>query len=167
MSLQPGAIAPAFALPAKPGEIVDVGRSIGRKPVVLLFFPLAFSPVCSDEMCHFRDHWEQWDSLDADLFGVSVDSPFVTDKFRREMNIPFPVLSDFNREAARSYDVLHEDLFGMKGVAKRSAYVIGADGTIRYAWVTDDPGVQVNFEEIRAAVEQESVGGEERGEGAK
>ncbi|TVQ52160.1 MAG: peroxiredoxin [Phycisphaerales bacterium] len=155
MSLQPGAAAPIFTLPAKPGENVDVGQSIGRKPVVLLFFPMAFSPVCSDEMCHFRDHWEQWNLLDADIFGISVDNLFVTEKFRQELNIPFPVLSDFNKEVARQYDVLYDDPFGMKGIAKRSAYVIGADGTIKYVWFTDDPGVQVNFDEIRAEVESE------------
>ncbi len=157
MSLQPGTAAPTFVLPARPGENVDLGGSIGRKPVVLLFFPLAFSPVCSDEMCHFRDHWEQWKSLDAEIFAISVDSLFVTDKFRQELNLPFPVLSDFNKEVAQQYDVLYEDPFGMKGIARRSAYVIGADGTVKYAWEADDPGVQVNFEEIRAAVADETA----------
>lgn len=151
MALKPGDAAPTFTLPAKPGEMVDLSQHIGREAVVLLFFPLAFSSVCTAEMCHFRDHWSAWQQLDAHVFGISVDSPFVTDKFRQDLDIPFPILSDFNREAARQYDVLHDDLFGLKGVAKRSAFVIGPDGKVKYAWVTDDPGVQVKFNEIKRA----------------
>ena len=152
MSLQTGQPAPSFTLPSKPGNPVDVGAAIGKQPVVLLFFPLAFSPVCTDEMCHFRDHWKEWSSLDAQVFGISVDSPFVTEKFRAEQNIPFPVLSDFNKDVSRQYGVLHEDLIGLKGVSKRSAFVIGTDGKVKYAWVTDNPKVQVPFDEVRQAV---------------
>jgi peroxiredoxin len=81
-----------------------------------------------------------------------VDSPFVTDRFRSDQNIPFPILSDFNKDVASRYGVLHEDLLGLKGVAKRSAFVIGADGRVAYAWVTEDPRVQVPFDEIKAAL---------------
>lgn len=152
MPLTPGDTAPTFSLPAKPGEMVDVGRHIGRDTVVLLFFPLAFSPTCTDEMCHFRDHWSEWEHLGATVFGISVDSLFVTAKFREENDIPFPILSDFNREVGRQYDVLHEDRFGMKDIARRSAFVIGPNGTVTYAWATDDAGVQVKFDEIKQAV---------------
>lgn len=152
MTVRTGDKAPGFKLPAKPGEEVDVASMIGREKVVLLFFPLAFSSVCTDEMCHMRDNWNQFSNLNARVFGISVDSPFVTDRFREQERIPFPILSDFNKDVARSYGVLHEDLFGLKGVAKRSAFVIGEDGTVKYAWVTDDPGVQVNFDEIAAAL---------------
>ena len=119
---------------------------------MLLFFPLAFSPVCTDEMCHMRDTWSQWESLEAQVLGISVDSPFVTDRFRSDQNIPFPILSDFNKSTAASYGVLYEDLKGLKGVAKRSAFVVGTDGKIAYAWVTEDPKVQVPFDEVKAAL---------------
>lgn len=154
MSVRKGDKAPTFALPAKPGDVVDLINHIGKDRIVLLFFPLAFSPVCSDEMCHFRDNWSQWKDLGAKIFGISVDSPFVTDKFQQEMNIPFPVLSDFNKDVSARYGVLHEDLLGLKGVSKRSAFVIDESGTIAYAWVSDDPRVQVKFDEVKAAVGQ-------------
>jgi len=153
MSIRIGESAKTFTLPHKPGETIDLGQHIGRERVVLLFFPLAFSPVCTDEMCHFRDSWGDWDSIDAKVFGISVDSPFITEKFRVDQNIPFAILSDFNKEVAAAYGVLHEDLFGLKGVAKRATFVIEADGKVSYAWVTDDPGVQVPFDEIKATLQ--------------
>ena len=134
-------------------EPCNVGDHIGKENVVLLFFPLAFSPVCTDEMCHFRDHWSDWEGLNAKIFGISVDSPFVTDKFRQELSIPFPVLSDFNKEVSTMYGALHEELIGMRGVSKRSAFVIGPDGLVKYAWVSDSPKVQVNFEEVKASIQ--------------
>jgi peroxiredoxin len=150
MAVQKGDPAPAFQLPAKPGDVVEA--RIGKGKVVLLFFPLAFSPVCTDEMCHMRDTWSQWEGLDAQVLGISVDSPFVTDRFRADQNIPFPILSDFNKDVASKYGVLYEELVGLKGVAKRSAFVVGADGKIAYAWVTEDPKVQVPFDEVKAAL---------------
>lgn len=152
MSIRTGDAAVSFILLHKPGETVDLSRHIGRDKIVLLFFPLAFSSVCTDEMCHFRDSWGEWDSLGAKFFGISVDSPFVTDKFRSEQNIPFPILSDFNREAATAFGVLHDELVGLKGIAKRAVFVIDAKGKMIYHWVTDDPGVQVPFNEVKAAL---------------
>ena len=151
MAVKKGDSAPAIKLPAKFGD--EVEARIGQGKVVVLFFPLVFSPVCTDEMCHFRDTWSEWEGLDAQVLGISVDSPFVTDRFRSEQNIPFPILSDFNKSVSATYGVLHEDLKGLKGVAKRSAFVIDADGTIAYAWVTDDPRVQVPFDEVKAALQ--------------
>ncbi len=150
MTIQKGDAAPAVTLPARFGE--EVKAPIGQGKVVLLFFPLAFSPVCTDEMCHMRDSWSEWEGLDATVLGISVDSPFVTDRFRADQNIPFPILSDFNKDVCTSYGVLHEDLKGLKGVAKRSAFVIDPDGSVAYAWVTEDPRVQVPFEEVKAAL---------------
>lgn len=154
MTIRIGDTAVSFTLPHKPGETVDLSQHIGRDKLVLLFFPLAFSSVCTAEMCHFRDSWDEWKQVNVQIFGISVDSPFVTDKFRNELNIPFPILSDFNREAATAYGALHEDLFGLKGVTKRAVFVIGTDGNVTYQWVADDPGKQVPFDEIRAALSQ-------------
>lgn len=153
MSLQVGQPAPRFTLPSKPGQPVDVGAEFGKGKVVLLFFPLAFSPVCTEEMCHFRDNWSEWSALNATIFGISVDSPFVTERFRTDQGIPFPVLSDFNKDVSASFGVLHDELAGLRGVSKRSAFVIGEDGRIVYAWVSDNPKVQVPFDEVRRAVE--------------
>ena len=150
MPIKKGDAAPAVTLPARFGE--EVQAPIGREKVVLLFFPLAFSPVCTAEMCHMRDSWSEWEGLDATVLGISVDSPFVTDRFRTDEKIPFPLLSDFNKDVSANYDVLYEDLKGLKGVAKRAAFVIDSDGTVAYAWVTEDPRVQVPFDEVKAAL---------------
>jgi peroxiredoxin len=141
-----------FKLPQKPKDEIDLGQYIGKENVILLFFPFAFSGVCTAEMCEMRDNWKQYEGLGAKVFGISVDSPFVTDKFRQSESIPFPILADFNKDVSRKYGVLHEDLMGLKGVSKRSAFVIGKDGTVKYAWVTDDPKVQVDFEAIKTAL---------------
>jgi peroxiredoxin len=151
-TIKSGSKAIPFTLPAKPGETIDVGAHFGREPVVLLFFPLAFSPVCTTEMCTMRDDWSQWQKLDAKVFGISIDSPFVTDKFRTELRIPFPILSDFNKTVAAQYGALHDDLKGMKGVTKRAAFVIGASGKVVYDWVSEDPRELPDFAAIRRAV---------------
>jgi peroxiredoxin len=150
MTIQKGQPAPPVKLPARMGEETEV--PIGREKVVLLFFPMAFSSVCTDEMCQMRDTWAQWEKLGAKVFGISVDSPFVTDRFRSEQRIPFPILSDFNKDVCRRYGVIHEELKGLRGVAKRSAFVVGEDGRVAWEWVTDDPRVQVPFEEVKAAL---------------
>ena len=153
MSAQVSEKAPTFELPEAPGQLVDVGAAIGTAPVVLIFFPLAFSPVCTDGFCTIRDDWTKWTELNAQVFGISIDSPFVAQKFKESENLPFPILSDFNKEVAASYGALHEDLMGLKGVAKRSAFVIDRDGNIAYAWISDDPSVQIDFDEVKAALE--------------
>ena len=150
--LTAGDRAPGFALPAAPGETVDVGERIGRRPVVLLFFPLAFSSVCTEELCAVRDDWSAWEALDADVFGISADSPFVARRFREELDLPFPLLSDFNHEVGAVYGVLYEEYFGLRGVARRAAYVIGEGGAIDYAWVGERDDVLPDFAAIREAV---------------
>lgn len=150
MAIQVGDRAPGFELPEAPGSEVDVGALIGSETVVLLFFPLAFSPVCTREM---KTIGGEQGELGARVFGISVDSPFVTQRFRQAEKIPFPILSDFNRSVARAYGVLHEKLMGLEGVAKRSAFVIAPDGRVVWRWVSDDPSVEPDYEAIRAAVE--------------
>ena len=152
MPLTIGDIAPRFALPAAPGEIVDGGARMGERPVVLLFFPLAFSSVCTEELCAVRDSWREWETLDADVFGISVDSPFVTRRFREELDLPFPLLSDFNHEVGAAYGVLYEDYFGLRGVARRAAFVVGTGGRIAYAWVSDRDDVLPDFRAVQDAV---------------
>ncbi len=152
MGIRTGDAAPAFSLPAKPGEDVDVGEYIGRDVVVLVFFPLAFSSVCAVELRTLSDSWDRWNDLGARVFGISVDSPFVTERFRQVENVAFPLLSDFNREVASQYGVLYEDFYGLKGVAKRSVFVIDRDGRVVYDWVTDDADVEPDYQEVETAV---------------
>lgn len=121
--------------------------------MVLLFFPLAFSAVCTAELCAIRDRWAAFEDLDARVFGISVDSPFVTDRFRRERELPFPLLSDFNRRVSRRYGVLYDDWYGLEGVSKRAVFVIGSDGRVRWAWVTEDADVEPDYDAIREALE--------------
>jgi peroxiredoxin len=157
MSLRTGDRAEGFSLPCAPGEMVDVAAAIGSGPVVLLFFPLSYSPVCTDEFCQMRDDWSKWESLSATVFGISVDSPFVTSKFAAELNLPFPLLSDFNATVCTAWDVCHDDLMGLHNVAKRSAFVISPEGSIVYDWYTDDPSVQVPFDEVVAACQAAAI----------
>lgn len=152
MSVQEGDRAPGFTLPASPGEEVDVGELFGRDPVVLLFFPLAFSPVCTAEMASFAERWDRLSGVAAHFFGISVDSPFVTARFREEEGIPFPVLSDFNREVAPEWGVLHDELLGLEGVAKRSVFVVDADGIVTFRWVSDDPGLEPDYGAVETAL---------------
>lgn len=155
MALPVGSEAPEFELPLKPGEApLRLEDYRGEKVVVLLFFPLAFSVVCTDEMCSVAEEYDRWKALDAEVIGISVDSPFANQKFAEECGASFPIVSDFNREAARAYDVLNEDYHGLKDVAYRSAFVIGRDGTIVYAWESEDASVMPDFDEIMKAVEE-------------
>jgi peroxiredoxin len=152
MTVREGDVAPGFTLPMAPGEEVDLDEHLGREPVVLLFFPLAFSPVCTTELCAFADRWDELQELDARFFAVSVDSPFVTARFRENEGIPFPVLSDFNRDVSETYGVLYEELLGLHEVAKRAVFVIGEDGTVMYRWVTEDPGVEPDYDAVEGAL---------------
>lgn len=147
-----GEEAPRFALPPEPGEMVHLERHIGEAPIVLLFFPLAYSGVCTSEMCAVRDSWEEFRELDARVFAISVDSPFVTARFRDDYDLPFPVLSDFNKDVSRAYGVLYDDPWGQKGVARRSVFVIDREGTVAWAWISEDDGVEPDYEAIRGAL---------------
>jgi len=158
VAIRTGDSAQGFELPHKPGETIDVGTHIGSEPVVLLFFPLAFSPTCTDEFCTMRDEWDSWASLDAKVFGVTCDSPFVTDRFREELRIPFPILSDFNRDVAKSWGAIHDELLGLRDVPKRAAFVVDANGSVAYDWVSDDPSKLPDFAAVKSAVESVKVG---------
>lgn len=147
-----GTPAPDFSLAPGPGpDRVKLSEFRGR-PVVLLFFPLAFSSTCTEEMCAVAEDWSKWEALDAAVFGISIDSPFVNKKFAEETGVPFPILSDFNKDASSAYGVLYPEFYGMLGVAKRSAFVVDREGKIAYSWVSDDASVIPPFDDVRAAV---------------
>ncbi len=149
MALQVGDKAPNFTLTSDEKKGVTLADHQANN-VVLLFFPLAFTGVCTTELCTMRDDIAFYQGLDADILAVSVDSPFTLEKFKEEQKLNFPLLSDFNKEVSTAYGALHEKFaFGMLGVSKRSAFVIDKEGTIRYAEVLENPGELPNFEAIK------------------
>ncbi len=144
-----GDVAPDFDLTWRLGEpSVKLSSFRGDKAVLVLFFPLAFSGVCTDEICSVADDYSRWTALDAEVLGISVDSPFVNGRFAKECGATFPILSDFNKTATTAYGVLNDDFFGMRGVANRSAFVVNRDGTISYAWTSEDAELVPPFDEI-------------------
>jgi peroxiredoxin len=155
MILNTGTRAPDFELTWKIGS-PPVRRSTHQegRPLVLLFFPLAFSSVCTAEICEVSEDWSTWTDLGARMVGISVDSPFVLARFADETGAEFPLLSDFNKTVADSYGILNRDYFGMDGVADRAAFVIDGEGLIRYAWTDPDDSVLPDFDRIRAEVEK-------------
>lgn len=146
MTLVIGDPAPDFSLPFEPGpDLVTLSSFRGERNVVLLFIPFAFSSVCTEELCRVVEDYSKWSELDAEILGITVDSPFVTRKFAQEIGAGFPILSDFNKEAMTAYGAVYDDYFGMRGVAKRSAFVVDKAGVIRYAWVSEDDSVLPDF----------------------
>ncbi|MFN0254808.1 redoxin domain-containing protein [Pedobacter ureilyticus] len=151
MSLQVGAQAPDFKL--KNTELKEVSLSDFKgKKVVLHFFPLAFTGVCTAQLCTMRDNFGYYDGLNAQVLGISVDSPFTLAKFKEEQAYQFPLLSDFNKETAAAYGALYEDFLGLKGIAKRSAFVIDEEGKVIYAEVLEDAGNLPDFAAINKVV---------------
>ncbi len=146
--------APEFKLQNTNREFVKLSDYKGDKNVVLLFYPLAFSGVCTTELCSTRDNLKIYEAFDAEVLGISIDSFFVQKAFKESQNLNFQLLSDFNKEAARSYDVLYEDFFGMKGVAKRSAFVIDKNGIVKYTEVLEDSSEIPNFDSIQQTLSE-------------
>ena len=147
-----GAEAPDFSLLRALGEDAVTLSEHRGEPVVLMFVPLAFSGTCTEELCHVAENWSVWGGMGAKVYGISIDSPFANQKWGTEMEVPFPILSDFNKAAATAYGVLQEDFFGLRGVAKRSVFVVDGAGRVSYAWVSDDPSVLPRFDEVVEAV---------------
>ncbi|HVU37952.1 MAG TPA: redoxin domain-containing protein [Opitutales bacterium] len=157
MALQSGTKAPAFSLKTKTADglkDVALADTLGKKQTVLLFFPLAYTSVCTAEMCSVSQELGSYNGLDAAVYGISVDSPFAQEAWAKANGIAFPLLSDFNKDVSKAYDVLYADLLGFKGVSKRSAFVIGKDGVIKYSSASDDPKVLPDFAAIQAALKK-------------
>jgi len=155
MAIATGTKAPDFSLKSKNDEgLADVSLSanLGKTSTVLLFFPLAFTSVCEAELCGIRDSLKDYEGLNAQVYGISVDSPFSQEVFAKQNGLNFPLLSDFNKDVSSAYDVLFEDLLGFKGVSKRSAFVINQDGVVVYSESSDDPKQLPNFDAIKAAL---------------
>jgi len=125
------------------------------KNVVLLFFPFAFTGVCTAELCATRDDIASYDSSNAEVLAISVDSPFTLAKFKEDQKLNFILLSDFNKTASKDYDVLYETFaVGLLGVSKRSAFVVDKDGIVKYAEVLESAGDLPNFEAIKNCLKE-------------
>jgi len=154
MVLTIGSLAPAFTMFDTEKQAVSLSDFQGKN-VVLLFFPQSFSGVCTTELCEMRDNLEKYTSLNAQVLATSVDSVFTLGKFKQEQNYNFPMLSDFNKTTSTDYGAIYEEwILGMKGVSKRSAFVIDGAGVIQYAEVLESAGDLPNFEAIRSTLEQ-------------
>jgi peroxiredoxin len=146
--------APDFCLYSTEKKEVQLADFSGKN-LVILFFPLAFTGVCTEELCTIRDSYSKYESLNAEVIGISVDSLFTLEQFKKAENYNFTLLSDFNKEASRSYGSIYDQfVLGMNGVSKRSAFVVSKSGTIEYAEVLEDAGKQPNFEAIEKALQK-------------
>ncbi|MGB1206525.1 MAG: redoxin domain-containing protein [Chitinophagales bacterium] len=152
MALQIGDKAPSFQLFNTDKQSVFLD-DYAEKNLVILFFPLAFTGVCTTELCNMRDDIAAYKNLEANVVAISVDTIFTLAKFKAEQNLNFPLLSDFNKETATAYDAIYDEfVLGMKGVAKRSAFVVDGKGIIQYAEVLASAGDLPNFEAIKATL---------------
>ena len=154
MSIQIGQKAPDFTLFDTDKNKVSLAEQKGSN-VVVLFFPLAFTGVCTAELCNVRDNIANYNNTNAKVFGVSVDSLFTLGKFKTEQNLNFPLLSDFNKDAAKAFDVLYETFpaFEMQGVSKRAAFVIDKEGVVQYTEICATPGDLPDFAAIQKTLE--------------
>jgi len=154
MVLSKGDKAPSFTLRDTDKKEVSLSDYSGEK-LLLLFFPLAFTSVCTDELCGVRDDAKFYADLDVNILAISVDSLFSLGKFKEEQKYNFPLLSDFNKEVCRSYGTLYETfVLDMKGVSKRAAFVIDKNGKVRYEEILENAGELPNFGAIKEALGQ-------------
>ena len=145
MAITVGQKAPDFTLLDNEKNKVTLSEQKGKN-VLLLFYPLAFTSTCTKELCAMRDNIAVYNNLNAQVYGISVDSLFVQDKFKKEQHLNFPLLSDFNKTASRAYGSIYEHWFNdMEGVSKRSAFVIDKEGVVRYAEVLENASEIPNF----------------------
>lgn len=148
MSVEVGAKAPDFTLPNQDREPVTLSEQLKNGPVVLAFFPAAFSGTCQKEMCTFRDSASSLNKVSAKVLGVSVDTFFALKAWGDQNHFSFPLLSDFNKDVIAKYGVVNPDMIGMKNIAKRSVFVIDKSGVVRYREVLDDARNEPNYDTI-------------------
>ena len=151
-----GDSAPTFTatLGTSDHEDFDLADHVGDGPVVLAFFPGAFTPPCTNEMVAFQDHLDDFEDAGATIFGISADSPFSQGSFREEHGIEFDLVSDMDGDAIRGYEqeIDIADL-GLHGIANRAVFVVDDEGTVVYDWVADDPTSEPDYDEVLDAVE--------------
>jgi len=147
--------APDFTLPDAARKPWKLSASLGTK-LILAFFPGAFTSVCTKEMCTFRDSIVKFNDVKARIVGINVNDPFTNKSFAERNTLNFPLLSDYNRKVIRLYSIESKDFAGLKGysVAKRSIFILDKTGVVRYKWVSEDPGIEPNYQEIETMLNQ-------------
>ena len=151
MAIQTGQTAPLFSLFSSEKEKTDLQNFIGKSNVLLLFFPQAFTGVCTKELCSVRDELSVYENVNANVLGISVDSPFTLAAFKSQQQYNFTLLSDFNKEVSNLYGCIYDSFtdMGMKGVSKRAAFIIDKQGVIQYAEVLESAGDIPDFDKIK------------------
>ena len=152
MAADVGAKAPDFTLTSQDRAPVTLSEELKKGPVVLAFFPAAFSSVCTKELCTFRDSLARLNQANAQVFGISVDTFFTLKAFHDDQKLTFPLLSDFNKQVIRDYGVNNEDMIGLKGIAKRAVFVLDKDGVVRHKEVLDDARNEPDYEKILSKI---------------
>ena len=153
MAATVGSKAPDFTLMNENREPVTLSSQKGH-PVVLAFFPAAFSGVCTKELCTFRDSMAKLNNAKAQVYGISVDTFFTLAAFKKDQNLNFPLLSDFNKEVIQAYGAFNPDMIGLKGIAKRATFVIDKDGVVRHMDVQDDARNEPNYDAVFSTLEK-------------
>lgn len=153
MPVSVGQKAPDFTLVDTDRKSHSLAEFAGKK-TVLVFYPGAFTGVCTKEMCSFRDSLAELNDLSAQVVGISVDAPAANKGFADVNKLTFPLLSDYERSAVRAYDIEQIDFAGLKGytTAKRSVFVLDQQGTVKFAWISDNPAVEPDYDEVKKAV---------------
>ena len=149
MSIQIGSIAPDFTLFNSEKQEVTLSQYLG-KSVVLLFYPQALTGVCTTELCDIRDNLNVYSTLNAEILAISVDSVFTLENWKQQQSFNFQMLSDFNKTVSIAYETIYETFaFGMKGVSKRSAFVVDSKGILQYVEILDNAGEIPNLDKIK------------------
>jgi len=154
MAAEVGSKAPNFTLVNQDREPVTLSSQVGSGNIVLAFFPGAFSGTCTKEMCTLRDSMSELNGLGAKVYGISTDTFFALKAWADQQQLGFPLLSDYNKEAIKAYDVVNPDMIGLKNIAKRSVIVIDKGGVIRYREVLDDARNEPDYGKLRQALKQ-------------
>lgn len=152
MSVEVGSKAPDFTLMNQDHQPVTLSAALRKGPVVLAFFPGAFSSVCTNEMCTFRDSLGTLDRAGAQVIGVSTDTFFTLKAWADQQGFDFPLLSDYNKDVIRTYDVVNPDMIGLKNIAKRAVFVIDDAGMVRHREVLEDARNEPNYDDVHAAL---------------
>jgi peroxiredoxin len=158
MALSVGSKAPDFSLPSKTPEgpkQIRLSDNFGQKNTLLLFFPMAFTGTCTTEMCGVSDDLAAYASLNAAVYGISGDNPFAQESWAQKEKISAPLLSDYEHEVAKAYDVAYESFLpqmnlGMAGVPKRAVFIVDRNGVIQYAECDDDARALPNFDKVKS-----------------
>jgi peroxiredoxin len=157
MPLRIGDKAPDFSLYSSEKEMIHLHDYKSRN-VVLLFFPLAFTSTCTKELCATRDDMDLYNQMDAEVLGISIDTPQSLNRYKQDLGLNFKLLSDFNKYVIRAYDVIYEEYsLGMRGVAKRAVFVIDGEGIIRHLEVLENAGHMPDLEAIKDSLKSLQV----------